>query len=246
MAITGDPADVYGDMHFRVQYEVRYTGDSTRATSIYDGFNMTDNVLWVPFEAWNVTTNERVSMGFYDFDDNMVWDTYDLLAIINYPYDSTASVTPFAFPYYYSWLWGWDYTVFNPTVGDVFFFDGAPLNTPGDYFTFSVDGIDAAAATDQLSNIKVVPDPYIAQYSGMVETAEGESVIEFQNIPTECEIRIYTLSGDLVQTLEHTSGTGSARWNLLTSAQQQIASGIYIYHIESEFGEKTGRFAVIK
>ncbi|MGH8015864.1 MAG: hypothetical protein ACREBV_06705, partial [Candidatus Zixiibacteriota bacterium] len=97
-----------------------------------------------------------------------------------------------------------------------------------------------------LKGIKVVPDPYIAQYSAKVETAEGESALEFQNIPTECTIRIYTLSGNLVQTLHHTDGTGSERWNLLSGAQQQIASGIYIFHVESTFGNKIGRFAVIK
>lgn len=245
-ALTGDINDMFGDEHFRSRFELRYTGDSTRANWLYDGFYGSDSVFWVPFEAWNVSTNRRVSLVVYDFDNNGIWDSYDLLGIVNYDYDSITSVTNFAFPYYYSWLFGFDYTVFNPTVGDVFLIEGAPLNGPGDYFTFSVDAINAADAADELSNIKVVPNPYIAQYSAMVEVAEGESALEFQNIPTECTIRIYTLGGDLVKMLVHTSGTGSERWNLLSGAQQQIASGIYIYHVESEFGEKIGRFAVIK
>jgi len=80
----------------------------------------------------------------------------------------------------------------------------------------------------------------------MVETSEGESVVEFQNVPDECTIRIYTLAGDLVQTVNHTSGTGAARWNLLSKNRQQVAAGIYLYHVESTYGEHLGRFAIIK
>ena len=245
-AVTADPSDVFGNEHFRSVFEFRYTGDSTRANGLLDGFDGTDYVYWVPFELWNVTANERVSMVVYDFFGDGVWDPYDLLGIVNYPYDSVTSVTPFAFPEYYSWLIGFDDAVYNPSIGDVFTIESAPLNSPGDEFLFSVDGIDAADASDDLKDVKVVPDPYIAQYSAKVETAEGESALEFQNIPTECTIRIYTMSGDLVQTLNHTDGTGSERWNLLSGSQQQIASGIYIFHVESPFGNRIGRFAVIK
>ncbi len=245
-AFTGDENDVFGDVHFRSNYELRYTGDSTRANWVLDGFYSNDSVFWVPFEVWNVTTSERMSLAVYDFDNDGIWNPYDLLAIVNYPYDSVTSVTNFAFPYYYSWMFAFDDIVYNPSVGDVFYIQGAPVNGPGDNFTFSADGINAADATSDLEKIKVVPDPYIAHYSGMVETAEGESALEFQNIPDACTIRIYTLSGDLVQTLNHASGTGSERWDLQSSGRQQVASGIYIYHVESSFGEKMGRFAVIK
>ena len=246
-AFTGDANDVFGDAHFRSTYEFRYTGDSTRANWVLDGFYGSDSVFWVPFECWNISSNERISLAVYDrVASNGIWDPYDILAIVNYPYDSITSVTSFAFPFYYSWMFRFDNTVYNPSVGDVFTIEGAPLNGPADDFSFSVDGINAADASSDLEKIKVVPDPYIAQYSAMVETAEGESALEFQNIPTECMIRIYTLSGDLVQTLNHIDGTGSERWNLLTSGRQQVASGIYIYHVESSVGDKIGRFAVIK
>lgn len=245
-AFTGDDNDVFGDGHFRSTYELRYTGDSTRANWVLDGFYASDSVFWVPFECWNVSTNERVSLTVYDFYDDGVWDSLDLIGIVNYPYDSINSVTQYAFPSYYSWLFGFDEDLYNPSIGDVFTIQGAPLNGPDDDFSFSVDGVSAGNAGDQLKDIKVVPDPYIAQYSAMVETNDGESVLEFQNIPDQCTIRIYTLAGNLVQTLEHTSGTGSERWNLLSDERQQIASGIYIYHVESPYGQKIGRFAVIK
>lgn len=59
-------------------------------------------------------------------------------------------------------------------------------------------------------------------------------------------MRIFSLSGDLIKTIDHSDGTGTADWNLLTSSGLSIASGIYIYHVESQYGNHVGRFAVIK
>jgi hypothetical protein len=113
-------------------------------------------------------------------------------------------------------------------------------------YTFKLDNVDAVAAHYDLDDIRVVPDPYIVQYSSMVETSEGEAVIEFQKVPDRCTIRIYSLAGDLINTIEHDDGSGVARWNLLTLDQRQVASGMYIYHVESPYGDHMGRFAVIK
>ncbi|RKX29782.1 MAG: hypothetical protein DRP47_00815 [Candidatus Zixiibacteriota bacterium] len=243
---TGDDGDVFGNAKYRADFELRYTSDSSRATWVLDGFYGTDFPIMVPYEAWNTTTHQQVSLAVYDWDENYVWDSYDLLTIIDYPYDSTASVTPYAFPYYYGWMFELDYPEGTPSDGDVFTIAGAALNGPDDKFTFKADGINTATAKADLDDIRVVPNPYLGRYSAMVETAEGESVIEFQSVPDECTIRIYTLAGDLVQTLQHTDGTGTARWNLLSMNRQQVASGIYLFHVESTYGEHLGRFAIIK
>ena len=143
-------------------------------------------------------------------------------------------------------MFGFDPATYAPELNEVFTIVGAPMNGPDDSFEFRVDGVNAVAAENQLNDIKVVPNPYFAQYSPLVEIAEGESVLEFQNIPDRCTIRIYTLSGDLVETLEHDDGSGVARWNLLTENQQLVASGIYVFHVESPYGEHLGRFSVVK
>jgi len=132
--------------------EIRYTTDSTRATWVLDGFYATDFAIMVPYEVWNTTTNEQVSLAVYDFDENFVWDSYDLLTIVDYPYDGTQSVTEFAFPFYYGWMFGFDFTLPEHVEGDVFTLEGAPLNGPDDEFTFKADGINLAAATDALKN----------------------------------------------------------------------------------------------
>jgi hypothetical protein len=58
-------------------------------------------------------------------------------------------------------------------------------------------------------------------------------------------VRVYTLSGDLVQTLEH-EGSGTLVWNMLSGNGQAIAPGLYYFHVDSEVGTKVGKFAVIK
>ncbi|MFH1686406.1 MAG: T9SS type A sorting domain-containing protein [bacterium] len=245
VALTGDPEAVFGHAAYRNNYELRYTGDSTRAFWVLEYWYGFDIEFWVPFEVWNTSTNARVSLAVYDNDENDAWDPYDELTIVDYPYNPDENLTEVAFPYYYGWMFVFDATTYNPTVGDVFSIEGAPLNGPDDRFVFKVDGINAAQAKDELANVKVVPNPYYARYS-RVETQEGESVLKFINLPGECTIRIYTLAGELVSTIDHTDGSGEDEWNLLSANHLQVASGMYFYHIESPYGERLGRFAVIK
>lgn len=245
-ALTGDPSDVFTHAPFRAGYELRYTGTNTEAPSVIAAWDGDPRIWQIPFEVWNTLTDQRVSLAIYDVEDNGTYEPYDYLVIVDYPYNPSVDLTAEAFPYYYGWIFNFVDTVYAPGVGDIFTIEGAPLNGPDDVFTFRIDGIDATVAAHDLKKIKVVPDPYFAQYSSQVETNPGQSVIEFQNVPDKCTIRIYTLAGDLVSTVEHNSGTGTARWDLLSANQQQIASGIYIYHVESPYGERLGRFAVIK
>ncbi len=244
---TGVESHAFGLAKYRDQYEIRYTTDSTMAPSIWEFFDGTTYPKTpVPFEVWDVNTNQRVSLALDNWPIDGTWNPDDALIIVNYPYDPLNDLTSLAFPYEYGWRFQLDGSVYNPTVGDVLTIEGAPVSGPGDVFTFKTDGVNAAAATNQMKDIRVVPNPYYAQYSSMVETAEGQAVIEFQKVPDKCTIRIYTLAGDLVRTINHDDGTGTARWNLQSSSQRQISSGIYIYHVESPYGERLGRFAIIK
>jgi hypothetical protein len=43
------------------------------------------------------------------------------------------------------------------------------------------------------------------------------------------------------------SETGGEIWDMLSSNNQAVASGIYIYRVTSdEYGEKIGKFAIIR
>jgi len=245
-ALYGDPSYVWGSEPYRNAYELRYTGDSTRASWLLDWYYGVDIPYWVPFEVWNTTTDERVSLSVLDWGGAGTWDSSQELAIVDWPYDPVNTVTDDAFPYHYSWLFSLDTDVYDPTPGDVLTFEGAPLNGPDDVFLFRPDGVNAAAASNELKNIRVVPNPYFGRYSSLVETVNQPSVLTFNRLPTECTIRIYTLAGDLVQTIENNDGDGAETWDLLSENGQQVAGGMYIFHVQSDYGEHLGRFAIIK
>ena len=83
-----------------------------------------------------------------------------------------------------------------------------------------------------LDKIKVVPNPYVVSApwdkSRLGNTVFGEPIrnIAFTNLPSPCTIRIFTIDGDLVQTIEHTGDYGREEWNLLTSERRPIVSGM--------------------
>ncbi len=116
-----------------------------------------------------------------------------------------------------------------------------------------------AAAKD--NRVRVVPNPYRVdhdysdfwEYSYTGEWSEYSRKLRFFNLPPRCKIRIYTLDGDLVQTLYHDDNApgkmvGAEDWNLISRNDQAIASGIYIFSVENlDTGEiQTGKFVIIK
>jgi len=100
-----------------------------------------------------------------------------------------------------------------------------------------------------LDDIRVVPNPYKGSADWEEWTGSGARLgrIYFMNLPPKCTIRIYTVAGDLVRTLEHNDVQyGAEPWDLTGNAGVQVASGIYIYHVYSpDYGEKVGKFAVL-
>lgn len=110
----------------------------------------------------------------------------------------------------------------------------------------------AAQTKADLDRIKVVPNPYVISAAWdearLGNSPFGEPIrnLAFEYLPSPCTIKIFTVDGDLVQTIEHTSNSGREEWNLLSSERRPVASGIYFYHVKSSLGEKVGRFAVIR
>ena len=100
-----------------------------------------------------------------------------------------------------------------------------------------------------LDQVVVVPNPYNISSSDIQFAGEGNK-IGFFNVPSTCTIRIFTESGDLVQTINH-EGSGIAFWGNLaqefqaTSTGQIVNSGLYIAHIETPDGESAVRKFVI-
>lgn len=125
-----------------------------------------------------------------------------------------------------------------------------------------------ARSRDDKKEIGVYPNPYRANalWDGGFER---ERKLYFYNLPLNCEVRIYTLAGDLVDKFEHHgnqyNGTdikwyqthslgntifpgGEHAWNIISSNDQAIASGLYIFTVKDFDTGKIyeGKFLVIK
>lgn len=113
-----------------------------------------------------------------------------------------------------------------------------------------------AAPSDNMDDIRVYPNPFI-QHSQLRGEGEGYR-IEFVNVPSICTIRIYTLAGEHIKTIEHNDGSGDEPWGSRALGDYQVnkylqfvAPGTYLFHVEShvpghEGEEKIGKFVIIK
>ena len=111
-----------------------------------------------------------------------------------------------------------------------------------------------AAVTDGSwkDHIMVVPNPWSGGAAWDLTPSASDptgSHIDFAGLPDKlCDVRIYTMAGDLVETLTHdgTSGSGTARWNMLSRNGQDISSGVYLYAVTCENETVVGRFTVVR
>ncbi len=119
------------------------------------------------------------------------------------------------------------------------------------------------AVADQVGRVSVVPNPYRTDRDYTVESGgyeglrgewnENKRIIKFINLPEVCTVRIFSLSGDLVRTIEHDGRAsiggfprGDLSVPLLSESNRALASGIYIFTVESGPGTQTGKFVIIR
>jgi len=101
------------------------------------------------------------------------------------------------------------------------------------------------APSQSVDNILVVPNPFVIG-TGFSQPGAGDK-IQFVNIPNPCTIRIYTVRGDLVKTIQVSDVAGAiASWDQVTDYGQFVKSGLYVYHVESPFGTKIGKLAIVR
>ena len=100
-----------------------------------------------------------------------------------------------------------------------------------------------------IDDVRVVPNPFVYDPNA-IENYTGEpDKIMFAGLPGDCQIRIYTLTGDLVDEIHHDDEfSGGKEFLTITKYRQFMTSAIYIYHVKSldGFGEKTGKFIVVR
>jgi hypothetical protein len=91
-----------------------------------------------------------------------------------------------------------------------------------------------------LGMVRIVPNPYnIKNRKITYGSGSDKDKLMFYNLPANCNIRIFTERGDLVDIIEHRTMQGMApvadvAWNSATESRQVIKSGVYIAHIQIE------------
>jgi hypothetical protein len=130
-------------------------------------------------------------------------------------------------------------------------------------------GTTPLKAADQ-RKVGVYPNPYRA---GAIWDGgyERERKIVFFNLPAHCEVRIYTLAGDLVDQFTHRAEAydgreikwyreysptdkptifsgGEHAWDLISKSDQALASGLYLFTVKDQDSGEVyrGKFVVIK
>jgi len=209
----------------------------------------------VPFQLWNTLTGRKVRLvefrnsSFKPGSKYFVYENHLLKTPDVDTYKNTFSFT-------LDWVLPGTYDADGKLIpadkdwatGDTLFL---PVRIPferGDGFVVKTDQVYRISTVDNknIKKVKVVPNPYIV-HAGW-EDDYFVRKIQFTNLPTNCKITVFTVSGEKVITLHHNNAfDGSEDWDLLTVNRQEAAPGLYVYVVQAENGEKyTGKFVVIK
>jgi hypothetical protein len=209
------------------------------------------------FRIWNMTESRAEDFIFFDYDDDGLITPGDELVIA---IGDSAGKPPVRGNFKTAWAISFsvDSTVTDPKLpvaGDVFQIRTTKPFRTGDLFRFTVRAptVSTEKAKADMDKIAVVPNPYVVAASweprSPFTVGRGPRKIAFINLPQRCTIRIYTLSGYLVDTIEHNStiDNGTEFWDLVSKDGMDVAYGVYVYHVDAPgIGTKIGRFAVVK
>ncbi|MBX2818043.1 MAG: hypothetical protein KTR29_00135 [Rhodothermaceae bacterium] len=124
-----------------------------------------------------------------------------------------------------------------------------------------------ATGEDEQKQVGVYPNPYRvnAAWDG---TTSRTRKLNFYNVPSRAEIRVYTLAGEIVAEMEHDADTytgdtrwyddfsadnrvlpgGEHSWDLLSENGLSLAGGLYLYTVKDlDSGDvQHGKFVIIK
>ncbi len=124
----------------------------------------------------------------------------------------------------------------------------------------TVAGVEGSGGL--LDRIKVVPNPYVA--TNAMEPAVANYQLNqrrrlmFTHVPSRCTVKIFTMSGVLVDEITYdsaapsegfvTTNGGCIHWDMKNKDGLEIAAGVYLFHVKDAATgeEKMGKFAVIK
>ncbi len=142
-------------------------------------------------------------------------------------------------------------------IRDTLMFEG-----PESSITENLVRVDLAfAASEEKDRVLVVPNPYRVDVDYTYENGgwegrgrdwdETKRFVKFIHLPRKCTIRVFTLTGDQITTIEYEAppdhpDKGEVDWDILSESRRALASGVYVYTVESDFGRQIGKFVLIR
>ncbi len=118
------------------------------------------------------------------------------------------------------------------TVQNVFSHTGVPILTG--------QGSQASLVCyrNDLSQVFTYPNP--------CRLGQGQNSIMFANLTKEATVKIMTLSGHVIRTLEEIDGNGGLSWDLRNEQGEMVAAGVYVYWVQNKLESKKGKLAIIR
>ncbi len=135
-----------------------------------------------------------------------------------------------------------------PEEGTVIQIDTWRSLTKDDVFTFATSAPDTAdmiGAKKKLDRISVFPNPYFGV--DPFGRFPNQNFVRFTSLPQNVVVRIFTISGQLVQKIEKDNTSPWLDWDLRNIDGKAVASGIYIVHLDMpHIGNKIMKLAVVQ
>jgi hypothetical protein len=175
---------------------------------------------------------------------------------------------------------------YSVTAFDSTGFGQGKVELSGRRAAVEAEGVTPQSSSVAKNKVWVVPNPYRGVHNIQERPSAWDLTpnasdptgthIDFYGLPDgQWTIKIFTLSGDLVNTLnsndavdastrnatvidsrgqshtnvtrqQDTSGDGQARWNLISRNGQDVVSGIYLFTVASKRGTERGKFVIIR
>ena len=225
---------------FFVQISTSPLDNSPRKNNIIDANNKLDN----DDDPFSFTLEPTVvEIEAFDANENPITDTFEIPATItlyhedNNPEDGIVDGTspPLREETLKVYWLDESHSLWVKLSGSKV--DSDSNRVSADTFHFSIFSLHGGGTAD-LSDAYAYPVPFIP--------SRGDTDITFTNISPVCTIKIYTLNGELVRTIEHTSGATSYSWDVTNGRGDRLGSGVYLYLIKNNRSKKKGKLIIIR
>jgi hypothetical protein len=229
-----------GVVQFNIPQALPLTETATMQTTHIANF---ENAWADPANGYSTWTGTGQGFGMYISGDRFIFEMAELPApgtvwtLRSYSGGISSNAATFATddPSGYS---------YNPTASNRS--TGRPILIPNLVFNWLVEEATNFDGPTDLTQVHTVPDPYLA--TSQYDLSPTTKQLMFVNLPPTATIRIYTLTGVLVDIVNHDDVTGGGRavWNLRNRNNQFVASGVYFFHVVTPEGDThVGKFTVV-